>query len=482
MKSVTIIGAGLGGLTAGALLAKEGYKVTILEQHNIVGGCATTFKRKGGFICEVGLHEMDGVYSNPTLKTIFEMLDVYNHIEFIQLKEFFKITTKKGEFIMPHGIQEAKKALKSYFAGEDDAIDRYFALIERIYYEISQFENLKWYQYPILPFLIRHLLKYKNKSVTEVMNELTDNKELRLILNSNLQYYNDLPETLSFLLHAVAQYSYYLGGGYFIKGGSGELSDYFAKVITDNGGEVITKALVTKARGNSVEYMHKKEHKRIESDLIVSNLSPQDTYTLFGENYHETKEIANSLLTVYIGFNKNLKEVYGEGVYSHFIADDMDSLCEFSTMMQRDITQHIFAFTNYAQIDSALAPSGKSFGVVCMGDYLENWADMDKESYHAKKQQLQDAVIAKLEKYYPKISQYVEYIETGTAKTMLHYTKTPHGTAYGYKPTPKQFLRMPQVKSNKIKNLYFVGQWVIAGGFSPAISSGYLAYQAIKKG
>jgi len=55
-KTITIIGGGLGGLTSGALLAKDGHKVTLLEQHNIVGGCATTFKRKGGFTCEVGLH------------------------------------------------------------------------------------------------------------------------------------------------------------------------------------------------------------------------------------------------------------------------------------------------------------------------------------------------------------------------------------------------------------------------------------------
>ena len=43
---VIIIGAGLGGLTAGAKLAKEGKKVLLVEQHNIPGGCATTFKRK----------------------------------------------------------------------------------------------------------------------------------------------------------------------------------------------------------------------------------------------------------------------------------------------------------------------------------------------------------------------------------------------------------------------------------------------------
>ncbi|MGW8316703.1 MAG: FAD-dependent oxidoreductase, partial [Bacteroidales bacterium] len=43
---VIIIGAGLGGLTAGARLAREGKKVLMLEQHDRVGGCATTFKRR----------------------------------------------------------------------------------------------------------------------------------------------------------------------------------------------------------------------------------------------------------------------------------------------------------------------------------------------------------------------------------------------------------------------------------------------------
>jgi len=70
VKRVVIIGAGLGGLTAGALLAKEEYKVTILEQHSVVGGCATTFKRKGGYTCEVGLHEMDAAYGGEGQRDI----------------------------------------------------------------------------------------------------------------------------------------------------------------------------------------------------------------------------------------------------------------------------------------------------------------------------------------------------------------------------------------------------------------------------
>ena len=57
---VIIIGAGLGGLTAGATLAKRGKRVLLIEQHAIPGGCATTFRRKD-YIVEVGLHEMDGL-------------------------------------------------------------------------------------------------------------------------------------------------------------------------------------------------------------------------------------------------------------------------------------------------------------------------------------------------------------------------------------------------------------------------------------
>ena len=65
---VIIVGGGLGGLTSGAKLAREGKKVLLLEQHDRPGGCATTFKRKD-FTMEVGLHEMDGLHpSDPKTK------------------------------------------------------------------------------------------------------------------------------------------------------------------------------------------------------------------------------------------------------------------------------------------------------------------------------------------------------------------------------------------------------------------------------
>jgi phytoene dehydrogenase-like protein len=471
MKNITIIGAGLGGLTAGALLAKEGQKVTILEQHNIVGGCATTFKR-GDFTCEVGLHEMEGVHTNPMMVETFKKLGVYEHVEFVKANEFFSVTTKHGKFVMPDGVENVKKALLLKFPDEKKGIESYFKTIQKIAESFEKLLTPSWYHFAFFPFLFWDILLYKPKSVTDVLDKIIKNEELKLILNTNVQYYSDSPDNLSFLLHAVAQYSYYQGGGWFIKGGSGRLSDYLAKVIKENGGEIITKATVTACEKERVSYRHKKESKSIASDIIISNLSPKQTYQLYEKPYSETKEIADSLMTIYLGFRKNLKEIYGKRAYSNFIFDDIGSVEEFNEMMKKDIFQRVFVFVDYAQIDSGLTNDNKSFGAICTPDFLSDWESVDKESYKKKKENLIASMLTKLETEYPNISELVEYAEVGTAKTVERYIKTPNGTAYGFKPTSKQFFRIPKVKSDKVKNLYFVGQWVIAGGFSPAIMSG----------
>ncbi len=77
-----IIGGGLGGLTAGAKLAKEGKKVLLLEQHDRPGGCATTFKRKE-FTMEVGLHEMEGLYPRDKKMKMFEDLGLLERVKFL---------------------------------------------------------------------------------------------------------------------------------------------------------------------------------------------------------------------------------------------------------------------------------------------------------------------------------------------------------------------------------------------------------------
>ncbi|MFZ2889489.1 phytoene desaturase family protein, partial [Sulfuricurvum sp.] len=246
-------------------------------------------------------------------------------------------------------------------------------------------------------------------------------------------------------------------------GGSYKLSEYLAKIIQQNCGEIITKANVIKADIKSVTYTTKNQNITIEADEIISNISPQDSYKLFDIAYSEGKQIAESITTIYLGFSKNLKNIYGKGCYSNFIIDDVNS----------------FVFVDYSQIDSGLVDEAKSFGEICLMGELKNWDRLDDEEYKKQKERILENTLEKLEKSYLNLRQYIEFTEVATPKTMVRYTKTPNGTAYGYKPTPRQFFRVPKIKSDKVNNLYFVGQFVIAGGFSPAIISGKMCADAI---
>ena len=74
-SQAVVIGAGIGGLTAGALLAKRGYEVTIFDQAIVPGGCASTFKRQG-FTFDVGATQVAGLEPGGIHHRIFEELEI----------------------------------------------------------------------------------------------------------------------------------------------------------------------------------------------------------------------------------------------------------------------------------------------------------------------------------------------------------------------------------------------------------------------
>ena len=484
MKNIIIIGAGLGGLTAGAMLAKMGHNVTLLEQHNIVGGSATTFKRRGGFTVEVGLHEMDDPFEE-TKKEIFDFLDVYEHVEFVRPKELFKVKTSKSTFVMPEGIDAAKEALKKHFP-DAQGIDAYFSLISDVANDYVRLQTISWWQKLLFPMTFRTLFKNRHKSLKEVLDTLIDNEELKLVLSTNIQYYHDSVYDFSFLYHGLAQYSYYNGGGWYIKGGSQKLSDYLASVIIAHGGEIIKKAHVNKIEHQAkkvtgVSYKKKGESYSLEADVVISNASPMQTYEMADIAYENTKTLGVSLYTLYLGFSKNIKTVYGTGAYSTFDFSKFDTLDAYESSLSQPIEKRTKVFVDYSQVDSGLTEDKKSLGVICGVDYMKDWQGLDDEAYKAKKEAVTKALIADLEKDYPGIGELIEYAELGTAKTVQRYLQTPVGTAYGFAPTASQFFREPESSSDKLDNLFFVGAWVIGGGFTPAIMSGAMVAKAFKK-
>ena len=74
-NSVIIIGAGLGGLECGYILAKNGMKVTVLEREAQVGGCLQTFRR-GATVFDTGFHYVGSLGEGESLHTLFSYFDL----------------------------------------------------------------------------------------------------------------------------------------------------------------------------------------------------------------------------------------------------------------------------------------------------------------------------------------------------------------------------------------------------------------------
>ncbi len=473
---VVIIGAGLGGLTAGAKLAREGMKVLVIEQHVRPGGCATTFRR-GPFTLEVGLHEMDGPGGRDIKNRIFSELDVTGNVEFIHVPEFYRFIRGDLAVTIPHDPQVAAARLSEKFPDEREGIARYFEQL------LSPKKRPAGDSEPDI-------------SVGSFLDSIIKNEELKLILLGNLGYFHDDPYSLSLAYYSVAEGSYYTNGASFIKGGSQRLSDHLAGYIISHGGQVLLNHLVTevavrngRATGVTCRKRNDPAQNPIEvtADEIIANsaipaladLLPMEPGALLNEECAGLNTGA-SLLTVYLGYDRPLREL-GHSYYSTFIYDSsVRSQADIAANNRDDFSRRSFTFVDYSRIDSGLAPEGKGVGAVCCIDYLEEWESLGKEEYKQKKEYVAKSFIKRLDEVIPGIEDAITYYEVGTPMTVKRYTLNPGGAVYGFAQNPgRKFIdSFPPVG-----NLHFASAWGrTGGGFSGAIAGGYLcAFNLLRK-
>jgi phytoene dehydrogenase-like protein len=498
---VAVIGAGLGGLVSAAVLAKSGRKVLLVEQHSIVGGCATTFKRKG-FSMEVGLHEIDGLYPKDTKVALFKKLGVFENVEFLKIPEFYKVqnTDKTIDFTMKDGEEVSQNELCRRFPDDEKGIKKFFSTIIGIRREIYMVANnpmLKFLIFALSPLTIPHLLGNYRQTLGKFLDKHIKNENLKLILAANTNYFHDDPYELSMMWFASAQANYIIGGGHFVKGGSQNLSDYFAKIVKENNGEFVFNAAVTEiitdeATRKTVGIKTKNQKNEISefyADKIIANCAIPVLYNLLPpvqseilqKKYKKFKP-ACSLLSVYIGFSKSLKDV-GVNAYSTIILDEkLKSLREFAANTRSGYEAVPMIFVDYGQIDDSMSPEGKSSGSICLTDYIENWKYLTDEEYKDKKKEVAEILINRLNNEFDGIKDLIEIYEVGTPRTICNYTGNPLGAAYGFAQIPGQAIMQRPNHKTPIKNLYISSAYSIpGGGFSGTIVGGAICASKIIK-
>ena len=515
---IIIIGSGLGGLSCGATLAKNGKKVLVLEQHELIGGCATCFKRKGMLI-DAGLHEMDFGSGKTDMKhTVFKKLGLFEKITLVNLPsawsvkvldsslnsksggaDFDEVNSKTQDFLIPH--KSTKEALISYFPHEKKGLEKYFKKLHfqaRLNYKFPfDMGFLEFFFAPLHTLFFLTLSAIRQRKVGDMLDKLIKDSKLKKILNINMPYYHYDAWKFNWNFHAIAQANYYHQGVY-IKGGSQSLSNALTEIIKENGGEVrarsdVKKILLADKKAVGVAFVDNtnsdskaKGVQELFAEKIVANCDPRIVYeelldTDVSKDYKTTQNFTakTSLLSVYMVFDTNLSKKFKDMDYSTFCIDkeyfdkpfDRDS----EDMLAVDLEKRGFVFVNYSKIDSGLsAREDRYFGVITALSSSEEWENLSKEEYKAKKERAKKAFEARLEAFFPGIMKHCIHSEFATPKTIERYTRAKKGVPYGWDQDLEGFFARSRFKSKSVKNLYFASAFGFpGGGFTGALLSGY---------
>ena len=227
---VIIIGSGLGGLSSGVILAKNGYDVTILEKGAQIGGCLQCFTRHGAKF-ETGMHFIGSAAQGQTLNQLMRYLEIDQAVKLSQLDpQGYDVVSLSGKRYQFANEKEAFiKRMTEYFPDQYDNIVNYYNLVE----EIANASSLHSLKYAESDAALN--MEYQLRSVNEVIDEVITNPTLAKVLVGNLPLYAAEKDKTPFSTHAFIM-DFYNQSAFRVKGGSDRIAFALENTLKRYGG------------------------------------------------------------------------------------------------------------------------------------------------------------------------------------------------------------------------------------------------------
>jgi phytoene dehydrogenase-like protein len=482
---VVVVGAGIGGLTAAALLARRGYSVLVLDQHYVAGGNATVFRRPG-YEFDVGVHYIGDCAPGGSIPGILRAAGV-DDVEFRPLDAdgFDTLVFPDFTFQVPRGIHRYRERLLEQFPRERRGIDRYIRVLE-------QFDALQGLAvkprkaWKVLPRSLT-ALRYATATLGSFLDTCTRDPKLRAALAAENGDYGQPPSRASLMLHAGLMLHYLKSGGYYPVGGGQVMSDRLADSIERNGGKILLRARVERivvedGRATGVVLFNKHVGRReVRAGTVIANSDLKRTLLeLVGPEVLSPRtakrvgdyEMSPALGVVYLGIRGDLaaeglpntnywvsRSYDFERIYENTRAGrfDPDPLVYISIASLKDPENRRIAPPGMTNLQlMSLAPSQpESWGVTPA--QVESGAYSKVADYQEHKARYAARLIEGAERVLPGLRDRIVMQEVSTPLTHSRYTLSSGGTSYGLSLIPSQFfLRRPGART-EIENLYLCG-------------------------
>jgi len=493
-----VIGAGLGGLVCGAYLAKQGIPVTVVEQHSIPGGYATSFERAGGkYTFEVSLHGTS-INTNAPARILNE-IGVLDKIDLVQLPEIYRYKTPKLDISVPQrDPEEYIKRLTAHFPEEADGIrgfvEEMIAISEeenRLHLKDGRFFKL------FFPFQYRKMWNVRNKTLADLMNAYVKNSELQEILAALWGYYGLPPSRLSGFYYANATGGYLRNGSFYIRQRSQDLSDAIAEVIEENGGKILYDTAVDRilVEKGVVKGVGLSGGETLPGRAVVSNASAPTTFQemvpegAVPEDYLKKlrgyKPSISSFI-VWLGLNRDISDQ--TGAFSTHVSSGLRPDQDYQAKLNGEVENGSFGVAIYDNIFKGYsAPGTSTLQLIFLCGYEpwrrfeSNYRTGNKTGYQQEKARWTDILIKRAERdVIAGLSSMIKVKEAATPLTNWRYTGNTEGAIYGFEQSMDNAYMNRIENYTPIKGLYLAGSWGNpGGGYSGAFRSGEKTFQAL---
>ena len=463
MNSVVIIGGGLGGLFCGAILAKEGLHVTVLEKNATIGGGLQTFTRFGETF-DTGMHVVGGMRPGGNIWRICRYLGIEDKVNlrdvdddctdklyFSEDQQYYTIAKGKEPFV---------DSLAKSFPQERENLKRYVEALYALTEELDLF-----YLRPARTNLFSHSDDFLMAADEFIAKYINDPKLRSVVAYMNPLYGGREGQTPAFV-HAVISVLYINGASRFV-GGSSRFADLLADVIKAHGGEVVTNDGVEwlEVNNRKVDYVRTRKGRQYDADWYVSDIHPCTLLTLMDERAFpkafrdRMNEIPNSYsaFSLYIRMKENSFPYINHSEYFMSRYGDIWNFC-------RDGASWPMGFLMMTPPEENQGPwSNKVLVTAPMPfDMVRQWEDTTVgrrgDEYKQWKRARAEELLAMVEEMHPGFREAIEDVNTSSPLTIRDFYGVKEGSICGFSKDCHNITLSQLPVVTKVSNLLLTGQ------------------------
>ncbi len=476
MKSIIIVGGGVSGLSAGIVGILNGYRVTILEKHSILGGNLTGWNREGHHIDNC-IHWLTGTNPKSATFSRWQTVRAFESDDVILKDSFYTTFDESGNKISLYADLEKTKNEMLCIAPEDsEEIISFINCVKRvkILLGLSEkdndiFEKLKG---------IKQLYKYYSLSLGDLAGRFK-----HPLLKSVMTGFIPEPFASLGLIFSYATFS--SGNGGVIKGGSVKVASNMLTRFKSLGGIVYTNAEVesTAIKDKNITKIILTDGRELSGDYYLLCTDIQTAYDkilnikkpkILSKRLNSKELLKFSSIQTAISFNGINLPFENECVIP--VSQEFKGIIGADNLVLREFSYQ----KNFAPVGKTVLQTL----TLLSEEQSIRWINLynDKFAYSSKKQEFAKTVIKIIEGYFSEFKGNLRVIDVWTPKTYNRYFGEKIGAFMSYILPPKT---IPISLSNRvkgIKNCVIASQWLsYVGGLPTALNSGFDGIKTINK-